>query len=188
MARWNFTMRDAEMDLCIQRVAQGDTASFKALYDAFYKPIYLFALAIVKDHQLAEDALQDTFLNLLACAKTYRPGTKPRAWMYSIARNAGIAALKNSPGRAFLSLDEIEQTASTEAADLLEGNSIDGIEALSILTPEERQIVFLYVYAGFRQPEIAKILQTPYNTVRSHYGYALKKLKRYYTREGGNAS
>ncbi|MCL2298817.1 MAG: RNA polymerase sigma factor [Firmicutes bacterium] len=184
MARWNLKMKDPEIDLCIQRVADGDSAAFKTLYDAFYKPIYLFGLSIVKDHQLAEDVLQDTFLSVLASAGTYRRGTKPRAWMFAIARNASLAALKNSQNKAFLDIDEIEQTAAATPG-LYGEHSVDEVEALSILTPEEREIVVLYVYAGFRQTEIAHIMQMAYSEVRSRYGYALKKLKRHYALEGG---
>jgi len=181
----NINNRDAELDLCIQKVAKGDTDSFKTLYDALYKPIFFFALTIVNDRHIAEDVSQDTFLNLFISANTYRPGTKPRAWIYSIARNAAITALKNSRNNIFLSLDEVDDTISDDTADLFEVNSIDGIEAMSILTKEERQIIVLYVYAGFRQTEISKILNMPYITVRSHYGYAIKKLKRYYGQLGG---
>jgi RNA polymerase sigma-70 factor (ECF subfamily) len=180
-------MKDTEMDLCIGRVADGDNTAFKALYDAFYKPIYLFGLSIVKDHQLAEDVLQETFLSLLASAGTYRRGTKPRAWIFAIARNASLAALKNSQSKAFVSIDEMEQIAA-DTPGLYGEHSVDEVEALSILTPEEREIVVLYVYAGFRQTEIANILQMAYSEVRSHYGYALRKLKRHYTQRGGMRS
>ena len=180
-------MKDSEIDLCVQRVSDGDNAAFKTLYDALYKPVYLFGLSIVKDHQLAEDVLQDTFLHLLASANTYRPGTNPRAWIFAIARNASLAALKSSQNKAFLDIDEIEQTAAATPG-LYGENSVDEVEALSILTPQEREIVVLYVYAGFRQTEIARIMQMAYGEVRSHYGYALKKLKRHYALQGGMRS
>jgi DNA-directed RNA polymerase specialized sigma24 family protein len=54
------------------------------------------------------------------------------------------------------------------------------LAALQILTKQEREIVSLYVYAGFSQVEIAKELQIPYVKVRSQYGYAIKKLRAYY--------
>lgn len=181
MAGWKFSMNDKQIDLCIQRISLGDENAFQTLYDEFHKPIFLFALSIVKDRSLAEDVVQEVFLNLLTYFDTYQLGTKPKSWIYSIARNASVAALKKYPKKLFISFDEVEEAVeANDTNDLYENNSVDGLEALSVLMPIEREIVFLYVFAGFHQPEIAKILRIPYISVRSKYGYAIKKMKRYY--------
>lgn len=171
------------MDQHIRRIANGDNEALKTLYDALYRPIYLFALSVVKDRQLAEDALQDTFLNVLRLADTYRQGTKPRAWIFTVARHASLAVLKKT-AQPLLSLDEIAPTVSAPP-DRESDDAFAALEAMSVLTPVEREIVALYVYAGFRQTEIAGILHMPYGEARAHYGYAMKKLKRYYSQQGG---
>ena len=53
-------------------------------------------------------------------------------------------------------------------------------EALNRLKDIERQIVVLYIYAGFTQKEISKLLDIPYIKIRSMYGYAIRKLKVFY--------
>jgi len=50
----------------------------------------------------------------------------------------------------------------------------------------EREIVSLYVFSGVRQTEISKMLSMDYITVRSHYAYAIRKLKRFYKGREGN--
>ena len=52
-------------------------------------------------------------------------------------------------------------------------------ELLSALSDEERQIVVLAVFGGYKGEEIAKILHMKHSTVRSKYRRALKKLEQY---------
>jgi RNA polymerase sigma-70 factor (ECF subfamily) len=178
------SMSNAQIDLCINEISNGDRLAVKKLYDEFNKPIFLFALSIVKDFQIAEDVLQETFLNIMASAATYRLGTNPKAWIYSIARNACLLAIKKLHSNILVDLDDIENIAEPiSLEDKLTGNSIDTLEAFNILDDVEKEIVALYVFGKLRQSEVSNVLRMPYIKVRSRYAYAIKKLKKYYSRK-----
>ena len=180
----NQQMDKAQIDLCIKNISNGDRNAVKKLYDEFSNPIYLFALSIVKDYRLAEDVLQDTFLNIMSSAQTYRLGTNPKAWIFSLARNASLLSLKKSLYKDLKSSEDFEKIISNNSMEDDLGNSLEELESLKILRNLEREIVVLYVFAGLKQTEISKVLKIPYLTVRSQYGYALKKLKKYYLERG----
>lgn len=57
-------------------------------------------------------------------------------------------------------------------------DSITVREAIQKLTEIEKEILSLYIFAGLKQIEIAKVLQFPYVKVRSHYKYAIQKLRK----------
>jgi len=174
-------MSREQMDLCIRETAKGSHEAFRRLYDECHRPIYLFALTILRDAQQAQDAVQETFLNLYAFAGTYRPGTNPRAWIFAIARNASTAILKKTP-KNLVSPDALEHQPAVGADPAEE--SWQDLTALSVLNEDEQKILSLYVFAGLTQPEIARLLDLPYRTVRAKYGYAIKKLKKYYLTRG----
>lgn len=64
--------RGKSLDIYIRNIAYGNRESLRALYDEYSRPIFLYALSIVKDHQTAEDVMQETFLNVLKYAASYK--------------------------------------------------------------------------------------------------------------------
>jgi RNA polymerase sigma factor (sigma-70 family) len=173
-------MTNKQIDLCIKEISCDNRDSLKRLYDEFKKPIFMFALSIVKDYQLAEDVMHDTFLNIMACAKNYRLGTNPKAWIFSIVRNVSVDHFKKQRKDVFMSSEEIEIISDVKF-EFQSNNTIDSINALEILEPIEREIVSMYIFGGLKQTEIAKVIKLPYISVRSKYGYAIKKLKKYFS-------
>jgi len=85
------------MDSYIGRIARGDKAAFEAFYLATKDAVYSFALSILRDRQLAEDALQDSMLALAKSAGGYRQGTNPKAWLFSLVRNCCVNIIRRAP-------------------------------------------------------------------------------------------
>jgi RNA polymerase sigma-70 factor (ECF subfamily) len=171
------TMDKKILDSYIRQIAAGDRDSFRKLYDYVKEPVFLFALSIVKNHHTAEDILQESMHRLTLNIEKYQPGTNPKAWLLSITRNLCNDVLR-SPSYRDLPLEEMESLIDEKADVIKLTEENDELSAaLQILSQQEREIVFLYVYAGLKQSEIAKTLQIPYIQVRSQYGYALKKMR-----------
>ena len=80
---------------------------------------------------------------------------------------------------------DLNLTQPTDANGLEQTeNALLVLEAMKTLSETEQMIVSLYLYSGLKQTEIAKVLNIPYLSVRSKYGYAIRKLKRYFERKG----
>jgi RNA polymerase sigma-70 factor (ECF subfamily) len=158
-------------------IAKGNRESLKELYMCLKKPVYLFALSMVRQHETAEDMTQQTFLEVMKCAVNYRPNSNAKAWIFTIARNLCVDYLNKSKRETITDV-EIMDSAYGASTSLTDNTVV--YEALSKLSYIERQIVTLFIYSGFKQTEIAQILQLPYIKVRSMYGYAIRKLKEFY--------
>ena len=79
--------KQKNIDMCIRLIARHDYTALEEFYKEFSNPIYRFSLMLLHDSHLAEDAMQNTFVKIMANAKSYSPGTNPRAWIFAIARN-----------------------------------------------------------------------------------------------------
>lgn len=177
-------MTGKQLDLCIKKIASGNREALRQLYDEMKNPIFLFALSLVKNYQYAEDVEQETFLNIMRSACNYQPGTNAKAWIFSIARNCCVDCIKTN-SKYILVETETLASIPIENNDIEKAeNAIFVLEALDVLEQDEQTIVALYLFSGLKQTEIAKVMNLPYMSVRSKYGYAIKKLKRYFTKKG----
>ena len=65
-------------------------ARFIDIYTEFYEPVYYHIYKTVKNHALAEDLAQETFIKVLGGLKDFDSSKKPGPWLYRIARNTCI--------------------------------------------------------------------------------------------------
>ncbi len=164
-----------DFNTCIQRISVKDHSAVEALYHEMKDPVYRYALTLLQDHGLAEDAMQITFLKIMANADSYRPGITGKAWIMAITRNTcHDLREKKTP----VAEDEVLNSVSDDNSIDALTDSIAAREAFRKLSPTEREIMSLYIFSGLRQTEIAHVMKMPYIKVRSLYGYAVKKLRK----------
>ncbi len=167
---------DEELVLAFKR---GSYEAFEELYRRYKDKVYFYALSIMKNEALAEEAMQEAFLGFIKNLGTFRPGRNGsfKAYLFSSARNKAID-LKRKNSR---------ETALGEAGSRLRrpGKNGPGMEekdfiasALLSLPREQREVVVLKVFEGFTFREISGILNIPGNTAASRYRYGMEKLKR----------
>ena len=83
-----------EEDALLVRVGQGDRQALEALYRLTSRAVYGCLLSIVKNPHDAEELMQDTYLQLVSSAGSYRPQGKPRGFILAVARNLGLMRLR----------------------------------------------------------------------------------------------
>lgn len=173
----------------------GDVRAFEQLVRRHRGAVFNFLLRLSgNNRQRAEDLLQETWLKVVRSAGTYEARAKFTTWVYTIARNLCMDALRKDSYRKADSLDapagdaEDERTLgervpspdagpdraahSAAARPVLE-------RALSKLPPEQREVFLLREYHGVQFKEIAEVTGVPENTVKSRMRYALEALRRH---------
>ena len=86
--------------LLVARVAREDREAFRELFDRLSPCILGVLIRLVRQRDLAEEALQETFLQAWLQADNYRPEVgSPRAWLLNIARSRGLDALRRENSR-----------------------------------------------------------------------------------------
>ena len=135
------------------------------LYEQHKNGIFRYALSITKDHDLAEDALHNTFVKLLSGGVRCEEG-KEQAWLYRIARNLCYDHLRKA-----------KREQSYEENPAQSDSQFEFIELISSLSPEEQEIVTLKIVGGLTHKEIGSVLNITPGAAQKRYERAIASLR-----------
>lgn len=159
----------------------GDEAAFNVIYERTHGPVFRFLLSMSADRTAAEEALQETFLELIRHPQGYDPSRgQIRPYLLGVARN--------KLRRHFSTVRRVEEIPEDSAAETLDPfEDLDRAEraaalrlAIDSLPESYRETIVLCDLEELSYEEAAAVLGTAVGTVRSrlHRGRALltKKL------------
>ena len=146
---------------------------FLELYEMIYKDLYRLAYYYLGNDQDAEDVVSETVLKAYEKFTSLRKKEAFKNWIFVILVNQCRTFLRKKSGRDTLEL-VVEQTFDPN----MEDNTVVR-DLLAVLSEEERMIVVLSVFGGYKGEEIAQVLHIKHGTVRTKYRRALKKMERY---------
>jgi RNA polymerase sigma-70 factor, ECF subfamily len=151
----------------------GDDLALAAIYQRNKLPLYRFCLHMLGDPASAQDALQETFLQVLRARHQLRHPEKITAWLYAIARNHCRRCLRQRHRRETLTES---QPVGVEATT---GPPEDGITLRTLigrLPPPYREVLILREYEQLSYREIAAIVGIRASAVKSRLFKARKQL------------
>ena len=147
-------------DRLARLVVAGDPHAFAALYRRHHQVIFRYCLTIVRHEQDAQDVLQSTMANALAALSRGLPDAPMRPWLFRIAHNEAVSALRRH--RPAVELDENSLTA----ADGLEARVEDRrrlallVADLQDLPERQRGALVMRELSGLSHEEIGAAFQT----------------------------
>ncbi|MDD6211762.1 MAG: RNA polymerase sigma factor [Clostridiales bacterium] len=163
----------------VRRAKEGDVEAFGQLYEQIYREMYYFALYVLKHPQDAEDVVSDTVTSAFVSLKKLKKEEAFRSWIFRILSNKCKDYLREYVRRS----ERIDEMAPESKEWDKNVSMEDGGESrilvndiLDHLEDEERMIISMHLFAGYRETEIAELLGLKENTVRSKKSRALKKL------------
>jgi RNA polymerase sigma-70 factor, ECF subfamily len=162
----------------VERARRGDHDAFAALIGESIARLEAVARLVLRDHELARDAVQD------ACIRAWRdlPGLRDPdrfdAWLHRLTINACLDVARRRRRRP-IEVDLTPITPGTVADSAGQIADRDVIErAFRRLPPEQRAVVVLRFYLDLSVPEIAETLALPVGTVQSRLHRALVALRK----------
>jgi RNA polymerase sigma-70 factor, ECF subfamily len=171
---------------------------FAAFYSTYHTAIERHLWRMVHDRDLAADLAQETFTRALVAVQSGTSATVPRAWIYRIATNCAIDALRHRKVIAWMPFSAL--ASASDAEDEI-GFPDTGIEAqfvdtlvvretiagvLAQLTPEERHCLALE--ARYPQPVCARYLGISLNAYKMRLSRARSRFAALWHREQGVAA
>ena len=153
---------------------------FMKLYETVYQDLYRVAYYYLGNGADAEDAVQDAVLAAWENFGKLRRKEAFRAWIFQSLANVCKKSLRRRALRGYPSENPLQE-GNAEKGTAAEGDLTERLEILELLSgldEEERMIILLSVFGGYKGEEIAGILKRRHSTVRSRYRRALKKLER----------
>jgi RNA polymerase sigma-70 factor (ECF subfamily) len=170
----------------IRLVAHTKAEALSELYDRYSRLVFSLALAVIKDHALAEEITQDVFLRVWENAKTYKADqAKVSVWLTRITRNRAIDVLRQRSAHpeehtadwAKVIPSEMHNTNTPQKAVELTSQKERIRAAIAQLPEDQKQALQLAYFQGYTHQEIAKLLNTPLGTVKTRIRLAMLKLR-----------
>jgi RNA polymerase sigma-70 factor (ECF subfamily) len=163
-------------------VKAGDERSFELLLRKYRTPVINFLYRMVRDSAIAEDLAQEVFLRVYRARQEYAPSAKFTTWMFRIAANLALNALRDNRYRQLeISLDQPVETNESEQPALEVADRTPSAEqqlvartrtemirnAIIVLPEKQRAAVLLHKYQELDYGEIAKILGCSESALKS---------------------
>ncbi len=170
----------SEQELIAALKAREDQA-FSYLYDHYSGSLFSIILQIVKSQEIANDVLQEVFVNIWRKMESYDPSRgRLFTWMLNISRNASIDMLRS---KSYLNSQKNQEiNDNVHRIDQVTQPDIDSIgltKFLGKLKPEQRVLIELAYMKGYTHEEIAQIEDIPLGTVKTRIRNALLQLRVY---------
>ncbi len=160
------------------------TQQVAALFEEYHRPLFAYLYRLVNDWELAHDLTQETFLRLLRAAEQLPTIENPRAWVYRIATNLAINALKRRRRFTWLPWRQVEKRHLTTEDPSWQMHEQDEVaRVLATLPPEYRAPLLLYSYDGLSVREVATVLNLSEGAVKTRLYRAREMFRRAYETE-----
>ena len=172
----------------ILRFQQGQARAFEALYDRFKHMVYRTALFVTRNPSEAEEAVQETFVDVLRALPNYDVQGPARfeTWLYRVTVNRCRSRMRRRR-EASLDWQEIEERfddisfsnpgPNPEGAAIRKEQMVALWGAVNTLSEAHREVIILRYQQGFSYQEIADVLQINLGTVKSRLYHAHRQLK-----------
>jgi RNA polymerase sigma-70 factor, ECF subfamily len=161
----------------VERARAGDHAAFTVLVHQVSDSLYAVAQRILRDHGLAEDALQNALVLAWRRIPKLRDPDRFEAWIHRILVHACYDESQHArQWTAQVRILPVDGPSTPDGAAALADR--DELErAFSRLSVEQRAVFVLHHYVGLPLVEVAELLEIPAGTARSRLHYALAALR-----------
>jgi RNA polymerase sigma-70 factor (ECF subfamily) len=171
----------------VEAAQQGDAAAFGSLVRLFSRDVYGKAYAILRNHQDADDVVQETFIRVFRALPSFRFESSFRTWLITIATRQALT-FRERVAQAHESLDDQEdafehpalRAEATQVAALLDQEARQLLaEALPKLPKRQKQALTLKLHHDWKYERIAQEMGTTIGSVKAHIFHAIQNLTRH---------
>lgn len=163
----------------VEAAVGGNLESFGELCSRYYASMVAIAYSVLGDHQLAEDAAQETFARGLGNLRGLKNKTKFVPWLAAICRNVAKDMVAN--GLRQINADDLSKVPDSSGSD----DSFRAVrQAIEQLPVSAKELVILRYYNGLSYEEISTVLGISRAAINGRLTRAKRKIAKYLQRNG----
>jgi RNA polymerase sigma-70 factor (ECF subfamily) len=162
-----------------ERFRAGDEKALAEVFDEHAGPMLAVAGHMLADRRLAEEAVQQAFVQAWKAAPRFEPDRALGPWLRSIVRRTSIDVWRRERRHTLHSLDDVRPVdlPRVEPPSIADTSDVWAVrKAVDELPPASREVVRLAHLEQLTQPEIAARLDLPLGTVKSRTRQAYRLL------------
>lgn len=174
-------MELSEISTLINKVSLGNRAAFSQLYDATSGKLFAVCLRVLKQRDIAEDAMQEAYVKIWKNAGRYEvTDHSPMTWLITIARNTAIDSLRTQ--KPTQGIDDhshyiMAPGPTPEQASLARSDVKRIIGCLNELDTDRREAIKGAYLDGETYKDLAARFDVPINTMRTWLRRGLSALR-----------
>jgi len=166
----------------IRRIRQGDTGQFESLFRSSYVSLVRYAKTLVKDHDTAEEIVQDLFFRLWQDKEKIKIESSLNGYLFRAVHNRSLHWIEhNRVVEKYVREAEYSQTDKVEnPSEIIQYKELQSKIAKILARLPERcgRIFCMNRFEGLKYAEIAEILSVSVKTVEANMGKALKEFRK----------
>jgi RNA polymerase sigma-70 factor (ECF subfamily) len=155
---------------------------FRLLVETYSQKLYWHIRRLVIIHEDADDALQNTLINVWKSIGNFRSESSLYTWLYTVATNEALTLINKRKRNASVSIDDLNGyfESSQEGSTWFDGDEAQlKLQNAILKLPEKQRIVFnLKYFDEMTYEEMSKVLKTSEGALKSSYHYAVKKIEK----------
>jgi RNA polymerase sigma-70 factor, ECF subfamily len=167
----------------LKACGKGDEAAFAQLYDATSSRVVGLAVRVVRDPAQAEEVAQEAFLDIWRQSGRFDPAKgSPLGWLLTIVHRKAVDRVRSAEASTRRDTTYHQQNQAVEhdstaeaAAASLEARRVR--QALTSLTPAQREALELAYFGGYTHTEVATMLELPVGTAKTRIRDGLIRLR-----------
>lgn len=165
----------------VEHYRQGREAAFNEIVLRYQEKIYWVVRQFLSDHDDTDDVVQEVFIKAARGLHDFRGDASLYTWLYRIAVNLSLNAIRNKRVAEFFRLDDVGDLADhgspgpDHQVDADEQQRIIG-SAVRSLPPKQRTVFVLRYYEEMSYEEIAEVMQTSVGGLKANYFHAVRKV------------
>ena len=177
----------------VQAAQGGDQTAFASLVHLFSRDVYCKAFSILKNHQDADDVVQETFIRVFRSLSGFRFESSFRTWLITIATRQALnfrtrvaqehESLEGPDGTLEHPALRVEETQGSALLDQEARRLLN--EALPKLPRRQKEALTLKLQHDWKYEQIAQQMGTSVGSVKAHIFHAIRNLTRHV--KGGRA-
>ncbi|MEZ4811796.1 MAG: RNA polymerase sigma factor [Allomuricauda sp.] len=165
----------------VSLLAEKDDKAISLLYEHYGDTLFGVAYKVVKDEELAQDVLQESFIKIWKKADTYDASkAKLFTWLFRITRNTAIDKLRSVNNKSDREVQMDVSDVYKLGVDGIRPDHLDVQENLDKLEPKYRIVLEALFFEGMTQQEASEELDIPLGTIKSRLKIGLRELGRIY--------
>jgi len=168
----------------VSLLKEGDKKAITLLYQNYSDTLFGVISKVISDPDLAQDALQETFIKVWKKAHTYdRKKAKLFTWLYRIAYNTAIDKVRSVSNKQSKEVQIENSNVYKITSNSLNQDVIDIKKHLKSIDEKYQIVINALFFEGMTQQEASDELNIPLGTIKSRLKIGLRELKKIYNPE-----